>query len=53
MDPQEPDLTSTPDPTNTKGYRQVVEVEHAGGIAYGKATRLYNKHWEYWEQWNP
>ena len=36
-----------------KGYRQVVGVENARGKAYGKATRLYNKHRKYSEQWNP
>jgi len=52
-DPQQPDLTCTPDPTKTKAHRQVVGVENAGGKAYGKATGLYNKHRKYSEQWNP
>jgi len=53
IDPQQPDLTCTPDPTKTKAYRQVVGVENVGGTAYGKATGLYNKHRKYSEQWNP
>src|SRR5882757_6166875 len=53
IDPQQPDLTCTPDPTKTKTHRQVVGVENAGGKAYGKATGLYNKHRKYSEQWNP
>jgi len=51
--PQQPDHTCTPDPTKTKAHRQVVGVEIAGGTAFGKATGLYNKHCQYWEQWNP
>jgi len=47
IDPQTPDLTCTPDQTKTRGHRQVVGVENAGGKAYGKATGLYNKHHEY------
>jgi hypothetical protein len=31
IDPWPPDLTCTPDPTNTKALRQVVGVENAGG----------------------
>jgi len=53
IDPQQPDLTCTPDPTKTRAHRQVVRVENAGGKAYGKATGLYNKHLKYSEQWNP
>ena len=53
IDPQQPDLTCTPDPTKTKAHRQVVGLENAGGKAYGKATGLYNKHRKYSEQWNP
>ena len=53
IDPQQPDLTCTPDPTKTKAHRQVVGVENAGGTAYGKSTGLYNKHRKYSEQWNP
>jgi len=53
IDPQKPDLTCTPDPTNARAHRQVVGVENAGGKAYGKATGLYNKHCKYSEQWNP
>jgi len=53
IDPQQPDLTCTPDPTKTKAHRQVVGVENAGGKVYGKATGLYNKHCKYSEQWNP
>jgi hypothetical protein len=30
LDPQQPDLTCTQDPTNTKADRQVVGVENAG-----------------------
>jgi hypothetical protein len=40
IDPQNLDLTYTPDPTKTKDHRQVVGVDNAGGKAYGKATRL-------------
>jgi len=53
IDPQQPDLTCTPDAIKTKAHWQVVEVEKAGGKAYGKATGLYNKHCKYSEQWNP
>jgi hypothetical protein len=38
IDPQQPDLTSTPDPTKTTAHRQVVGVENKGVKAYGKAT---------------
>jgi len=31
IDPQQPDLTCTPDPTKTKAHRQVVGVENVGG----------------------
>jgi len=31
IDPQQPDLTCTPDPTKTKTHRQVVGVEYGGG----------------------
>jgi len=48
-----PNLTCTPDATKTKAHRQVVGVDNAGGIAYCKATGLYNKHRMYSEQWNP
>jgi len=53
IDPQQPDLTCTPDPTKTKAHRQEVGVENAGGKAYGKVTGLYDKHRKYSEQWNP
>jgi hypothetical protein len=53
IDPQQPDLTCTPDPTKTKAHRQVVGLENAGGKANGKATGLYNKHRKFSEQWNP
>jgi len=53
IDPQQPDLTCTPDPTKTKVHRQVVGLDNAGGKAYGKATGLYNNHRKYSEQWNP
>jgi len=33
IDPQQPDLTCTPDPTKTKAYRQVVGLENAWGKA--------------------
>jgi len=36
IDPQQPDLTCTPDPTKTKAHRQVVGLENAGGTAYGR-----------------
>jgi len=49
IDPQQPDLTCTPDPTKTRAHRQVVGVENAGGKAYGKSTGLYNKHRKYSE----
>jgi hypothetical protein len=38
IDPQQPDLTCTLDPTKTKAYRQVVGLENVGGTASGKAT---------------
>ena len=44
IDPQQPDLTCTPDSTKTKAYTQVVRVENTEGKAYGKATELYKKH---------
>jgi hypothetical protein len=53
IDPQQPDLTCTPDPTKRKTHRQVVVVENAGEKVYGKASGLYNKHCKYSEQWNP
>jgi hypothetical protein len=53
IDPQQPDITCSPDPTKTKAHRQVVGVEKAGGKGYGQATGLYNKHRKYSEQWNP
>jgi hypothetical protein len=43
-DPQQPDLTCSPDSTKTKTHRKVVGVENTGGKQYGKATGLYNKH---------
>jgi hypothetical protein len=43
-DPQQPDLTCTPDPTMTKVHSKVVGVDNVWGKAYGKATGLYNKH---------
>jgi len=53
IDPQQPDLTFTPDSTKTKTHRPVVGVENAGGKTYGKATWLYNKHRKSPEKWNP
>jgi len=53
IDPPQPDLTCTPDPTKTKAQRQVVAVQNTGGKMYGKAIRLYNKYRKYSEQWNP
>jgi hypothetical protein len=53
INPQQPVLTYTPDPTKTKAHRKVVGVENAGRKAYGKATGLYIKHHTYSEQWNP
>jgi hypothetical protein len=53
IDPQNPDLTCTPDPTKARAQRQVVGVENAGGKAYGKATGLYNTHRKYTEHCNP
>jgi len=53
IDPQQPDLTCSPDPPKTKAHRQVVGVKNAWGKAYGIATGLYNKHRKYSEQWNP
>jgi len=53
IDPQQLDLTCTPDPTKTKAHWQVVGVENAGGKAYGRAIGLSNKHRKYSEQWNP
>jgi len=50
INPQQPDLTCTPDPTKTKAHRQVVGMENAGGKTYGKAAGLYNKHRRYSEQ---
>jgi len=34
-------------------HRQVVGVDNGWGIAYGKATGLYNKNHKYSEEWNP
>jgi hypothetical protein len=53
IDPQQPHLTRTPDPTKSKAHWLVVGVENAGGKASGKATGLYNKHRKYLEQSNP
>jgi len=53
IDPQQPDLTCTPDPTKTMAHRQVVRVDNVGGKACGKSTGLYNKHRKYSAQWNP
>jgi len=53
VDPQQPNLTCTPDQTKAKAYWQVVGVENAGGKVYCKSTGLYNKHRKYSEQWNP
>jgi hypothetical protein len=53
IDPQQPDLTCTPNPTKTTAHRQVVGVENVGGKVYGNATGLYNQHRQYSEQWNP
>jgi len=53
IDPQQSDLTCTPDPTKTKALRQVVGLENARRTAYGKATRLFNKHLMYSERWDP
>ena len=44
IDPQQPDLPCTADPTKTKAYRQVIGVQKMGGNVYGEATGLYNKH---------
>jgi len=44
IDPQNPNLTCTPDPTEEKAHRHVVGVENVKVIEYGKATGLYNKH---------
>jgi len=52
-DPQQPDLTCTPDPTKTKAQRQIVGVKNVGGKAYGKATGLYNNRRKNSEQRNP
>jgi len=49
MNRQQPDLTCSPDPTNTQADGQVVRVDNAGGKAYGKATELYNQHQKYSE----
>jgi hypothetical protein len=53
LNPQQPDLTCTPDTTKTKDHRQVVGLENVGGTAYGSATALYNKHRMESKQWNP
>jgi len=53
IDLQQPDLTCTPDPKNTKAHRPEVRVEHLGGKPNGKATGLYNKHRKYSPQRNP
>ena len=50
IDHEQADLTCTPDPTKTMAHRQVVGVEYVGGKAYGRATRLYNKHRKFSEQ---
>jgi hypothetical protein len=53
IDPQQPDLTCTPDPTKTKTHRQVGGGENAEGKGYGKATGLYNRNQKYSDLWNP
>jgi len=40
IDPQQPDLTGTPDPTMYKTHRVVIGVENVGGKEYGNATGL-------------
>jgi len=40
LDPQQPDLTCTPDPTKTKPHRQVVGVENAGGVSIWWSNRI-------------
>jgi len=52
IDPQQADLTCTPDPTHTRAHGQVVGVDTAGGKGYGTATRLFNEHRKYSDQWN-
>jgi len=52
IDPQQSNLTCTPDSTKTKACMQLLAVDNDGGKAYGKATGLYNKHCKYLEQWN-
>jgi len=53
IDPQPSDLPCTPDLTKTKVDKYIVGLENAGEKGYGKATGLYNKHWNYSEQWHP
>jgi len=53
IDPQQPDLTWTPDSSKLKANREVVGVDNGWGEAYGKATELYNKHRKYSKQSNP
>jgi len=53
IDSQQPDLTCSTYPIQTKAHTQVVGVEIAGGNVYGEVTGLYNKHQTYTEQWNP
>jgi hypothetical protein len=44
IDPQQPNLTCTPDPPKAKAHRQIVGEENVRGKACGKATGLYNNH---------
>jgi hypothetical protein len=53
VNPQQPDLTCTLDPTQTKAHMPVVGVENVRAKAYGNASGFYNQHWKYSEQWNP
>jgi len=52
IDPQQPDVTCTHDPTKRMDHWLVVGVENVVGKAYGKATGLYNNHRQYSEQWD-
>jgi len=53
IDPQQPDVTCTLDPTKRKAHRQVVGVETARMTAHGAAIGLYNLHRRNSTRWNP
>ena len=52
-DPQDSNLTCTPNPIKTQTHSEVIGVHNTEGKVYGNATGLYHKHHKYSELWNP